>query len=373
MAGFIAHFIVYAAVNGLLVGIWALTNDGGTANELDRVMNDGMFRAGRLRDGWVDQNDFWPIWPMMTWGVALSIHAAFVVLYLPKRIRRKRHRQLESHYRRVAAEKSRPALDADCPISSAFGAVSDAFARIPAPPRPPGRNDPGANRRPSRRDNIDPRSNRGPSRRARNSAGKRWVAVMLLDVAGSTRYNEVLGDDAWSRMLLKLREMVRDMVDNHHGTEVGTQGDSLLAHFDTPTDAVLCAVDVQRELARRREDGAIVPEVRIGVHAGDVVDDGDGDIVGRVVNLVARVSGAADPGEILVTEPVADELGSRVPFDDRGLRELKGVARPRHLLAALWKDPVPAPPSSNGRRPAEHDLAEVEVEAVDTVEPVDHT
>jgi len=344
MAGFIAHFIVYAAVNGLLVGIWALTHDTATVGEFNNGFNNGDLRLG---SGWVDQNDFWPIWPMMSWGVALAIHASVVVLYLPKRIRRKRHRQLEASYQRVTAEKQRPALDTDCAISSAFGAVSDAvgdaLARIPSPPAHPHQR-PGRPARPGR-----PERPERASRRTRSSVGKRWVAVMLLDVAGSTRYNEVLGDEAWSRMLLKLREMVRALVDEQHGTEVGTQGDSLLAHFDTPTDAVHCAIDVQRELARRRADGAVVPEVRIGVHAGDVVDDGDGDIVGRVVNLVARVSGSADPSEILVTEPVADELGSRVAFEDRGLRELKGVARPRHLLAAVWKDEQSGSPSSNGR------------------------
>jgi class 3 adenylate cyclase len=55
--------------------------------------------------------------------------------------------------------------------------------------------------------------------------------------------------------------------------------------------------------------------------------------VGRVVNLAARVTAEAEAGEILVTEPVADELGDHLIVEDRGLRPLKGIDRPRHLLA----------------------------------------
>lgn len=297
MTGFIAHLIVYAAVNGFLIAIWAMTGD------------DESVRFARERFEIRDEHDFWPIWPMMGWGVALAIHFGLAVLTLPRKRRRRRMRR--------AAEWQR--------LQAAYGAPA---THIPtAPP-------------------ADPQ----PARKG----GRRWVVVMLMDVSGSTRYNEVLGDEAWSRLLISLRETVRGLLAQHHGHEVGTQGDSLLAHFDSPADAVQCAIDVQRALAERREGGAIVPQVRIGVHAGDVVDDGDGDIVGRVVNLVARVTDAAEPGEILVTEPVADEVGSLIAFEDRGLSTLKGVARRRHLLAAVWGEGATAGPSANGATADSH-------------------
>jgi class 3 adenylate cyclase len=77
--------------------------------------------------------------------------------------------------------------------------------------------------------------------------------------------------------------------------------------------------------------------LRIGVHAGEAVHD-DGDLIGRVVNLAARVTGEAEPGEILVTEPVADYVGGHLHLQDRGLRELRGVPQPRHLLAVDWSE-----------------------------------
>jgi class 3 adenylate cyclase len=111
----------------------------------------------------------------------------------------------------------------------------------------------------------------------------------------------------------------------------------MLARFESPADAVLCGVDIQSELGAAREVNDFVPEVRIGVHAGDVVEE-EGDLIGRVINLASRVTGEATPGEILVTEPVADQLVGKLELEDKGLRTLKGLAQPRHLLAVRWGD-----------------------------------
>ena len=102
-----------------------------------------------------------------------------------------------------------------------------------------------------------------------------------------------------------------------------------------PAEAVQCAVEIQRELHQVEESAGFPLRVRIGVHAGDAMED-DGDLIGKVVNLAARVTSAAHPGEILVTEPVADALNGAFALEDRGLKELRGVAQPRHVLAVRW-------------------------------------
>lgn len=179
-----------------------------------------------------------------------------------------------------------------------------------------------------------------------------WVAVVFTDIVDSTTLNEALGDDAWASVLADHRALVRRALADHGGLEVGTQGDGFLLRFDDPDDAVRCAVAIQERLAEQRTverraaerrtggDGTLVPAVRIGVHAGEAVHHDGDDLVGRVVNLAARVTDAADADEILVTEPVADHLGADVALVDRGLRQLKGFDRPRHLLAVVWQ---PAP------------------------------
>jgi class 3 adenylate cyclase len=158
---------------------------------------------------------------------------------------------------------------------------------------------------------------------------------MFSDIAGSTRLNEELGDEEWHRVLRRVRTIVRSALRARGGDEVGTQGDGTLARFGSPADAVLCAVDIQENLKAARATGSTIPDVRIGVHAGEAVED-EGDLVGRVINLASRVTDEAEPGEILVTEPVADQLVGRLELEDKGLRPLKGLAQPRHLLAVRW-------------------------------------
>jgi class 3 adenylate cyclase len=178
---------------------------------------------------------------------------------------------------------------------------------------------------------------------------RKWVTVMFTDIANSTGLTEDLGDDEWSRILSAHRELVRNLFIGHGGEVVGTQGDGCLGRFPTPAEAVLCAVELQREIAQTRSDTHFPMQIRIGIHAGEAVED-DGDLVGRVVNVAARVTAETKPGEILVTEPVADYLGGQLRFEDRGLRELRGLTQPRHLLAVRWDEDVTreAPESMSG-------------------------
>ena len=179
---------------------------------------------------------------------------------------------------------------------------------------------------------------------------RKWVTVMFTDIANSTGLTEDLGDDEWSRILSAHRDLVRNLFVAHGGDVVGTQGDGCLGRFPTPAEAVLCAVEVQKEIAQTRHDTHFPMQIRIGIHAGEAVED-DGDLVGRVVNVAARVTAETKPGEILVTEPVADYLGGQLHFEDRGLRELRGMAQPRHLLAVRWDDEAASASEGEGAPP----------------------
>jgi class 3 adenylate cyclase len=219
---------------------------------------------------------FWPIWSILGWGAALAIHALVTILTFPRRAR-------------SAVTRNRRVIDV--PVTPPM--VHDAQPR------------------------------------------KRWVVVMFTDIVDSTSINERIGDEAWHEVLERYRTVVRTAISSRGGTEVATAGDGFLLRFESPADAVLAGVDIQRALAEARVDDPSVPHTRIGLHAGDVVDDGS-DVLGHVVNLAARVSSAARPDEILVTEPVADQLVGSLHVEDRGLQPLKGVSQPRHLLAVRW-------------------------------------
>lgn len=277
----VSHVIIYAAVSAFLVAVWVLVG-GGSYDELVAVVE---------QPGQAMSMGFWPVWPILVWGTVVVIHAGLAIpnaLFGPKARRRRA---------KVARE-----------IVSAID---------------------GAHRRHGPRPNVMPPPSDGPSRR--------WVTVMFCDIVGSTSHNERLGDEEWHRVLAHVRGIVRSALVERGGEEVGTQGDGMLSRFRSPADAVLCGIDVQSELGAARSDSRFVPEVRIGVHAGDAVED-EGDLVGRVINLASRVTDEAAPGEILVTEPVADQLVGHLELEDRGLRPLKGLQQPRHLLAVRWSD-----------------------------------
>jgi class 3 adenylate cyclase len=132
------------------------------------------------------------------------------------------------------------------------------------------------------------------------------------------------------RLLGRHDKMVRRHVKNNSGHVVKSQGDGFMVAFAQPGQAVRCAQAVQRSL--RKQPNKI--RVRIGIHMGKSVRRGD-DLFGRNVAMAARVAGAADGGEILVSEVVRDALrdDTDIGFDDGRDAQLKGFSGPQRLYA----------------------------------------
>ncbi|HEV8207120.1 MAG TPA: adenylate/guanylate cyclase domain-containing protein [Acidimicrobiia bacterium] len=303
MQRFVVHLFISVAVCGFVVAAWALTS-GSFAELSDIAGNPTLSR----------KLGFWPIWVILAAGAALLVDLGFVVAGVFGDRGRKKRRQRERRRQRQIERTKR----AGTQVGDALAEVLRSLAA-------------------RQRERKQPAP--GPV--------KRWVAVMFSDIVDSTRLAEEVGDDEWTDVVSRYREFVRAAFATRGGEEVGTQGDGFLAQFPSPADAVLCAVDIQRDV-RDVAAAGLGLRLRIGVHAGEAVHD-DGDLIGRVVNLAARVTGEAEPGEILVTEPVADYVGGRLHLEDRGLRDLRGVPQARHLLAVDWSDSdQPAAPRSGG-------------------------
>jgi class 3 adenylate cyclase len=296
---FVVHFFASVAVCGFLAATWALTS--GSFSELAELARDPTLSR---------KLGFWPIWVFLAAAASLVVHLGFVVakLFGDRAARRRR---------RAAERAAQRAARAGTQVGEALAEMLRSLA-------------------------VRRRERRQPTK----GPVKRWVAVMFSDIVDSTRLAEEVGDEEWTGVVARYREFVRAAFAARGGEEVGTQGDGFLAQFPNPSDAVLCAIDMQRDIEGVAAAGMGL-QLRIGVHAGEAVHD-DGDLIGRVVNLAARVTGEADPGEILVTEPVADQVGAQLKLRDRGLRELRGVPQPRHLLAVVWSDSDDAGPARRG-------------------------
>ncbi|WP_326549126.1 adenylate/guanylate cyclase domain-containing protein [Mycolicibacterium sp. ND9-15] len=164
---------------------------------------------------------------------------------------------------------------------------------------------------------------------ARLSPGGKMV-VLFSDIEESTALNERIGDRAFVRLLARHDKMVRRHVNNHSGYVVKSQGDGFMVAFAQPEQAVRCGMAVQRSL-RRQPNGI---RVRMGIHMGKSVRRGD-DLFGRNVAMAARVAGAADGGEVLVSSVVRDALADLddIAFDDGRDAELKGFGGSHRLYA----------------------------------------
>ena len=153
------------------------------------------------------------------------------------------------------------------------------------------------------------------------------ATVLFTDIVRSTERAVELGDEAWRDLLQRHHGVVRGEIARFRGEEIDTAGDGFFASFDGPARAIRCACAVQQEV---RELGL---EIRAGVHTGECELDGDKPR-GIAVHIGARVAGEAEPGEVLVSSTVKDLVaGSGLEFEDRGVRELKGVPGEWRLYA----------------------------------------
>lgn len=145
------------------------------------------------------------------------------------------------------------------------------------------------------------------------------ATVLFTDIVDSTAQASRMGDRVWHDRLDAHDAMVRRHLARFRGREVKTTGDGFLATFDGPARAIRCGCAIRDEAAQMQL------HVRAGVHTGEIELRGD-DIGGVTVNIAARVSAIAGPGQVLVSRTVTDLVaGADLTFDDRGEHELKGV------------------------------------------------
>ena len=234
------HFIVYAAVNLFLVAIWAVAGGG----------------------------YFWPIWPILGWGLALALQGA------PLLARGRSRRRLTS--------------------------VGEVAATI-------------GHERPSLRPAAAPDGT---------------VTMLFSDIEASTAVNERLGDVRWHELLREHHAIVREQFHEYGGYEVKAQGDGFMVAFASARRAVECARAIQRAVDARlgeHPDGPI--RLRIGLHTGEAIRD-EADFYGKNVVLAARITDQARGGEILVSSVVKQltESAGDIHFERLGDVELTGLS-----------------------------------------------
>ena len=160
---------------------------------------------------------------------------------------------------------------------------------------------------------------------------RRLAAILAGDIAGYSRLMGIDEEGTLRQLKAHRKELIDPKITEHRGRIVKTTGDGMLVEFVSVVDAVRCAVDIQRGMIERNvkvpADGRI--ELRIGINVGDIIIDGD-DIFGDGVNVAARLEALADPGGIMVSSIVHDQVRDKLSFgfEDMGEQAVKNISRP---------------------------------------------
>lgn len=164
-------------------------------------------------------------------------------------------------------------------------------------------------------------------------SGQVHGALVFSDLAGFTAFTAECGDDAAVALVDRFEHIVRAALPAD-GRVVKLLGDGIFLFLPEPAQAVRTMLDVAR-LCEQESSPATPMWVRTGVHAGAARVHGD-DLIGHDVNLAARITDLAEPGEVLVSAQAA----ALVPLDGVRFEPLapafvKGISEPVHLFRAL--------------------------------------
>ena len=162
--------------------------------------------------------------------------------------------------------------------------------------------------------------------------------ILFTDIVDSTTLTQSLGDEAAMALVDVHDTIVRDALSAVGGREVKHTGDGIMASFVSAAGAVRCAIQIQRELEKHAKTNPDRPlKVRVGAAAGEPVEQHD-DLFGCTVQLAARLCTHAQPGQILVSNAIAELcIGKGLLFEDLGEVVLKGFAHPVRAHSAAWK------------------------------------
>src|SRR5262249_20782495 len=169
--------------------------------------------------------------------------------------------------------------------------------------------------------------------------------VTTIVAADAASYSAVMEADEVGTLaaLRASRAVFQQVIERHHGRIANTAGDGLIAEFPSVVEAVQCAIEVQRELGAEPNSKL---RFRIGIHLGDVLVDGD-DLLGEGVNLAARLQGMADPGGILISQQVYDQVQKKLSVGF----EYLGEKQPKNFAESIPVYSVGASGSAAGRAP----------------------
>ncbi len=175
------------------------------------------------------------------------------------------------------------------------------------------------------------------------------AAILYADVEG---YSRLTGQDeaGTHRTLSAYLDFFTETIKAHRGEVKHYAGDAVLADFTTVSDAINCAVAVQKEFKQRNEPLPSERRVqfRIGLNLGEVIVD-RGEVYGNGVNVAARLEALAEPGGICISRAAHDAIGNKLAhhYEYLGEHQVKNIDKPvRAYRVNLTGEPFAAKTSA---------------------------
>ena len=161
-----------------------------------------------------------------------------------------------------------------------------------------------------------------------NHSSRQLSAILFADVVGYTALMQK-DESAATVQLRRFQNEMEKIVAEYNGRIVNFYGDGALCTFKSPLEAMPCAIELQSGF----QTSPILP-VRIGIHSGTVVTEGD-KVFGDSVNVASRIESMGIPGAILVSKKVRDELKNQpdILLPSLGQFEFKNVEEPIEVYA----------------------------------------
>jgi class 3 adenylate cyclase/pimeloyl-ACP methyl ester carboxylesterase len=185
------------------------------------------------------------------------------------------------------------------------------------------------------RDEVTTLPERAVSGRSRAAGASR--TILCTDMVGNTDLLQRLGDDGWRTVLREHERITRTALREHGGTEVKAMGDGFIASFDSATQAVRCAIEVQQAFATYNETADHDIAIRVGVNAGEPIEEDD-DLFGTAVTMAARIMGRGAGGEIVASDVVRGLVaGKGFAFVDGGEFVPKGFDEAVRIWKVRWE------------------------------------
>jgi adenylate cyclase len=176
---------------------------------------------------------------------------------------------------------------------------------------------------------------------------RKLAAIMFTDMVGYSALAQ--RNEAFALELLEEhRRLLRAIFPKHKGSEIKTIGDGFLIEFSSALAAVQCGIEIQEAITKRNSANPSQGnfQVRIGIHAGDVVRRTD-DLIGDGVNIAARIVRLAGAGGICISQQVFDQVENRVAnsLKKMGQVKLKNMMRPLEVYWVEYEGATSSPPA----------------------------